>query len=94
MAEASPHFGGQRYVGEHMRKLVEFKWGSRELDAGRTALEILQETPIEQLDEMVARLKKERPTAEVCDAMTKLFARTPISQFETLTYIYLRHFDA
>jgi hypothetical protein len=94
MAEVLPHFGGQRNVGENMKKLVEFPWGSRELDAKRTALEILQETSIEQLDGMVARLKKERPAAEVCDAMTKLFARTPISQFETLTYIYLRHFDA
>jgi hypothetical protein len=89
-----PHFGGQRNVGENMKKLVELPWGSRELDAKRTALEILQETPIEQLDEMVARLKKERPPVEVCDAMTKLFARTPISQFETLKHIYLRHFDA
>ena len=77
-----------------MKKLVEFLWGSRERDAERTALETLQETPIEQLDAMVARLKRKRPAAEVCDAMTTLIARAPFSQFETLKYIYLRHFGA
>ena len=77
-----------------MKKLVKFLCGSRELDAERTALEILQETPIEQLDQMVARLKKRRSAVEVREAMTKLIARAPFSQFETLKYVYLRHFGA
>jgi len=81
-------------LGKNMKKLVKLLCGSRELDAERTALEILQETPIEQLDEIVSRLKKRRPAAEVCDAMTTLIARAPFSQFETLKYIYLRHFGA
>jgi ferritin-like metal-binding protein YciE len=75
MAEVSAHFGGQGKRWGELEKLVKFLWGSRELDAKPTALEILQQTPIEQLDEMVARLKKRRPAAEVCDAMTKLIAR-------------------
>jgi predicted transcriptional regulator len=94
LADVSTRFGGQGKRGGQMRKLVEFLFGIRELDAERTALEILQETRIEQLDEMVARLKKKRPAVEVCDAMTTLIERAPFSQFETLKYIYLRHFGA
>ncbi len=43
---------------------------------------------------MVARLKKKRPAEEVCDAMMNLIASAPLSQFETLKYVYLRHFGA
>ena len=75
-----------------MKKVVESLCD--DLDAERTALDILRETPIEQLDDMVARLKKKRPAEEVCDAMMNLIASAPLSQFETLKYVYLRHFGA
>jgi hypothetical protein len=77
-----------------MKKVLEFVRGDHALDTERTALEILQETPIEQLDEMVARLRKKRPAAEVCDAMIELLGVVPLSQFEALKVIYLKHFRA
>jgi hypothetical protein len=41
----------------------------RDPDANLTAFELLQRTPLEQLEETVKALKKHRPTAEVRQAM-------------------------
>ena len=63
-------------------------------DDGCPALELLAATPNEQLDEVIARLKKTRPAAEICDAMMKLLALAPLSEFLTLQEIYRRHCDS
>jgi len=63
----------------------------RSRDEGRPALELLVEAPTEQLDELVAQLKGNQPAAELCDAMMKLIALAPLSQFLMLLEIYRRH---
>lgn len=63
----------------------------RNHDDGRPALELLAAAPIERLEEIVARLKTKRPAAEICDAMMKLIALAPLSEFQMLRDIYRRH---
>jgi 16S rRNA C1402 N4-methylase RsmH len=63
-------------------------------DDGRSALELLAATPNERLEEVIARLKKTRPAEEICDAIIKLIALAPLSEFLTLREIYRRHCDS
>jgi hypothetical protein len=63
----------------------------RNRDDGRPALELLAAAPIERLEEIVTRLKTRRPAAEICDAMMKLIALAPLSEFQMLREIYRRH---
>ena len=60
-------------------------------DANVTALEILQRTPMDRLDETVRALKKHRPAAEVRQAMIDLISKAPLSDFETLKEVFLTH---
>jgi hypothetical protein len=71
---------------ENMKRSAE-----RNRDDGRPALELLAAAPIERLEEIVARLKTNRPAAEICDAMMKLIALAPLSEFQMLRDIYRRH---
>jgi hypothetical protein len=52
--------------------------------------ELLKRTPLDQLERTVEELKKRLPAAEVRRAMLVVFARAPLSDFETLKDIYLR----
>jgi 16S rRNA C1402 N4-methylase RsmH len=63
----------------------------RDPDANLTALELLQRTPLEQLEQTVKALKKHRPAAEVRQAMVQLIAAAPLSDFGTLKQIYMTH---
>jgi hypothetical protein len=63
----------------------------RSLDDSRPALELLAAAPIEHIEEVVVRLKKKRSAAEICDAMMKLIALAPLSEFQMLRSIYRRH---
>jgi hypothetical protein len=60
-------------------------------DDQETALELLQRTPLDQLDETVRTLKAERTLAEVRQAMVELIARAPLADFDRLKHIYLKH---
>jgi hypothetical protein len=71
-----------------MRKMLRM---DRAPDAGLTALELLQRTPIDRLGETVRALKKHRPAAEVRQAMIDLIAKAPLSDFETLKEVFLTH---
>jgi hypothetical protein len=62
-------------------------------DDGRSALELLAATPNERLEEVIARLKKTRPAEEICDAIMKLIALAPLSEFLALREIYRKHCD-
>jgi Tfp pilus assembly protein PilO len=56
-----------------------------------SALELLKRTPLDQLEETVKALKKQRPAEEVRKAMVERIARAPLTEFETLKTIYLKH---
>ena len=59
--------------------------------ANLTALELLQRTPIDQLNETVRALKKHHSAADVRQAMLDLIAKAPLSDFETLKEVFLTH---
>lgn len=59
--------------------------------ADLTPLELLQRTPMDQLDETVRALKKHHSAAEVRQAMLDLIAKAPLSDFETLKEVFLTH---
>ena len=63
----------------------------RNPDANLTTFELLQRTPLEQLEQTVKALKKHRPAAEVREAMVQLIAAAPLSDFGTLKHIYMVH---
>ena len=71
-----------------MRKMLRM---DRASDADLNALELLQRTPIDRLDETVRALKKTRPSAEVRQAMIDLISKAPLSDFETLKKVFLTH---
>lgn len=74
-----------------MKNRTNFLPGEGKRDNDPPALELLAAAPIERLDETVAHLKKYRPAAEICDAMMKLIALAPLSEFQVLRDIYRRH---
>jgi hypothetical protein len=59
--------------------------------AGVSAVEVLDHTPIDRLDETVAALKQHRSMAEVRRAMVERIARAPLADFHTVKYVYLKH---
>jgi hypothetical protein len=56
-----------------------------------SAVDLLMRTPLDQLDDAVEALKKHRPSVEVRKAMVERIARAPLSDFEALKLIYLKH---
>jgi hypothetical protein len=63
----------------------------RDPDANLTTFELLQRTPLEQLEQTVKALKKHRPAVEVRQALVQLIAAAPLSDFGTLKHIYMVH---
>jgi hypothetical protein len=61
------------------------------LDEQVSAVELLKRTPLDQLEETVKALKRQRPAEEVRKAMVERIARAPLTEFETLKTIYLKH---
>ena len=62
-----------------------------EPDHGAAAVELLTRTPIDRLEETVQALKRHRPAAEVRKALVERIAHAPLSDFEALKHIYLKH---
>jgi hypothetical protein len=60
-------------------------------DEQPSAAELLQHTPLDQLEQTVQVLKLHCSAAEVRQAMIGVFGRVPRAEFETLKGIYLRH---
>jgi hypothetical protein len=69
-----------------MRKMLRMDGAP---DANLTALELLQRTPVDRLDETVRALKKHRPAGEVRQAMIDLIAKAPLSDFDSLKKVFL-----
>ena len=63
----------------------------RDSEAELTVLELLQRTPLDRLEQTVKAMKKNRPVAEVRQAMIQLIASAPLSNFATLKQIYMVH---
>jgi hypothetical protein len=59
---------------------------------GATAIEQLESTSIDRLEETVKALKKHRPATEVRDALMKRIACAPLDEFETIKRIPFMHF--
>jgi hypothetical protein len=62
-----------------------------ESDHGESAVELLTRTPIDRLEETVKALKSHRSAAEVRKALVERIAHAPLSDFESLKHIYLKH---
>lgn len=56
-----------------------------------SAADLLTETPLDRLEETVKALKRDRSPEVARRAMVERIARAPISEFEMLKHIYLRH---
>jgi 16S rRNA C1402 N4-methylase RsmH len=63
----------------------------RYLEEEISAVELLKQTPLTRLEEMVKGLKKHRTAAEMRKAMVERIARAPLSEFEALKTIYLKY---
>jgi len=61
------------------------------VEAQLPTVEILKQTPIEQLEETVKALKKHRPAREVRQAMIDLICSAPLAHFQTLKVVFLAH---
>lgn len=74
---------------------VTARKGLRPSQAGRDdptpIVELLQLTPLDDLEETVMALKAERKLAEVRQAMVERIARAPLADFDRLKHIYLKH---
>jgi hypothetical protein len=56
-----------------------------------SAADLLTETPLDRLEETVKALKRDRSPEVARKAMVERIARAPLSEFEMLKHIYLRH---
>jgi hypothetical protein len=57
-----------------------------------TPFQLLQRTPLDQLDETIEALKKHRPVPEVRAAMIELVATAPLSDFAAIKQVFMKHF--
>lgn len=55
------------------------------------AVALVGAAPLDRLEETVRALKQRRSSDEVRKAMVERIARAPITEFETLKHIYLKH---
>jgi len=62
---------------------------SRQLTA-----DLLKDTPLEDLDEMLRALGRYRPLEEMRAALMERIAGAPLAEFNTLKVLYFRHFNA
>ena len=67
----------------------------RLLLAGKiTTDDLLEQTPLQDLDVVLTLLKRHRPVGEVCTALLEEIATTPLSEFNALKLVYFRHCNA
>ena len=64
----------------------------RMIRAGKlSTADVLQQTPIDQLEEAVAFLKRHRPAKDICQALTERIARAPLDDFNALKGLYFKY---
>ena len=64
----------------------------RMIRAGKlSTAEVLQQTPVDRLEEAVALLRRYQPAKDICQALTERIARAPLDDFNALKNLYFRH---
>jgi len=53
--------------------------------------EVLGQTPVDQLEETVALLKRLRPANDICQALVERIAKAPLDDFNALKGVYFAH---
>jgi hypothetical protein len=62
------------------------------LRAGKiSSVEVLLQTPIDGLDEVLTMLMRHRSPREVCKALMERIAAAPLDEFNALKGVYFRH---
>ena len=65
----------------------------RMIRAGKLSTEdVLRQTPLDQLEEAMALLRRHRPAKDICQALTERIARAPLDDFNALKSLYFRHY--
>jgi hypothetical protein len=59
--------------------------------AGAMSSAEIKQAPIDDLDEVVATLKRYLSTDEICAALTERMEKAPIEDLQTLREVYLKH---
>ena len=64
----------------------------RMIRAGKlSTAEVLQQTPVDRLEEAVALLRRYRPAKDICQALTARIAKAPLEDFGALKSLYFQH---
>jgi hypothetical protein len=87
----TPGVLGDFAVGEKMKTLTRLLRMGPPEDDRLPVISILRRTPLERLEETVRALERERPTAEVRQAMLDLIAGAPLEHFGHLKAIFMAH---
>ena len=53
--------------------------------------EVVEQAPLDRLDDVVTLLRRHQPTTEVCTALLERIACAPLDQFNQLKTIYFHH---
>jgi hypothetical protein len=63
----------------------------RMIRVGKLSTEdVLLQTPVERLEEIVALLKRHRPASDICQALTERIAAAPRGDFDALKRLYFQ----
>ena len=87
----APGVLGDFAVGGKMKTLTKLLRMAPPEDERLPVISILRRTPLERLEETVRALKRDRPAAEVRQAMLDLIAAAPLEHFGTLKAIFMAH---
>ncbi|HTO48208.1 MAG TPA: hypothetical protein VML91_11260 [Burkholderiales bacterium] len=64
----------------------------RMVRAGKlSAADVLQQTPVDRLEEAMALLKRHRPAKDICQALTERIAKAPLHDFNALKGLYFKY---
>jgi hypothetical protein len=88
---STPGVLGDFAVGEKMKTLTRLFRMAPVEDERLPVISILRRTPLERLEETVRALKRDRPAAEVRQAMVDLIAGAPLEHFGHLKAIFMAH---
>jgi hypothetical protein len=79
-------------LGENAMSALSVLFGVESVpDELVSAVELLQETPLSQLEQAVVELKKRHSPSVARHAMIEVFASAVLADFEILKDIYLKH---
>jgi 16S rRNA C1402 N4-methylase RsmH len=64
----------------------------RMIRAGKlSTADVLQQTPVDQLEKAVALLERHRSAKDICQALTERIAKAPLDDFNALKNLYFQH---